>query len=119
MQILWESGAPLLVRELTPKLPALAYTTVMTTLERLHRKGWVRRERRGRAYAYAARASRENFAQQDVTDRLAGLLRTDSVRSAVLSAFVESVGRHDASLLDELEALVQAERARLTRGDEP
>jgi predicted transcriptional regulator len=52
MELLWDSGASRLVREvvadLGPQRP-LAYTTVMTVMDNLYRKGWLRRRRDGRA----------------------------------------------------------------------
>src|SRR5258706_11503452 len=53
MDRLWEQGRPMLVREMVEELRRdrpLAYTTVMTVMENLHRKGWLRREREGRAW---------------------------------------------------------------------
>src|SRR4026208_1590427 len=55
MDRLWERGRPTLVREMVEDLRedrALAYTTVMTVMDNLHRKGWLRRERDGRAWRY-------------------------------------------------------------------
>ena len=55
MDRLWDWGRPALVRELVDDLHddrPLAYTTVMTVMENLHRKGWLRRERDGRAWRY-------------------------------------------------------------------
>src|SRR5258706_391773 len=53
MDRLWEQGRPMLVREMVENLRRdrpLAYTTVMTVMENLHRKGWLRREGEGRAW---------------------------------------------------------------------
>src|SRR5256886_17293507 len=55
MDRLWERGRPTLVREMVEDLRedrALAYTTVMTVMDNLYRKGWLRRERDGRAWRY-------------------------------------------------------------------
>jgi predicted transcriptional regulator len=55
MDRLWQSGRPVLVREVLDDLRKdrpLAYTTVMTVMENLHRKGWLRRHRDGRAWRY-------------------------------------------------------------------
>src|SRR5260370_42552048 len=55
MDRLWEQGRPMLVREMVQDLRGdrpLAYTTVMTVMENLHRKGWLRRGRGGRAGRY-------------------------------------------------------------------
>jgi predicted transcriptional regulator len=71
MTLLWRSDPPVKVRDVLDGLDtgkALAYTTVMTVLDNLHRKGWVNRELGGKAYLYrpafgraeaAARALRE------------------------------------------------------------
>ena len=59
MDRLWEWGRPVLVREMVEDLRrdrTLAYTTVMTVMENLHRKGWLRRERDGRPGATSPRA---------------------------------------------------------------
>lgn len=117
IELLWLQGTPLTVRDAVAVLPGLAYTTVMTTLERLHRKGLLLRERRGRAFVYAPRWSRAELARRDVSNHVAGLLASEDTTAAVLSAFVQSVGNHDRALLDELEALVQAERVRLQGRD--
>src|SRR5260370_34890976 len=60
MDRLWEWGRPVLVREVVDALRddrALAYTTVMTVMENLYRKGWLRRGGGGRAAAYEPPAS--------------------------------------------------------------
>lgn len=62
MQRLWEWERPVVVREVLEDLQQgreIAYTTVMTVLDNLHSKGMVRREKRGRAYVYAATVTRE------------------------------------------------------------
>ena len=64
MDRIWRRGRPVLVRDIVEDLNAdraLAYTTVMTVMDKLHRKGWLRREPQGRAYLYEAMASRESY----------------------------------------------------------
>ena len=61
LDALWTRGAACSVRDLQPGFPAIAYTTLMTTLDRLHRKGVLSREKQGRAFAYAPVASRDDF----------------------------------------------------------
>ena len=61
MDRLWEWGRPALVREVVDDLSrdrSIAYTTVMTVMENLHRKGWLRRQRDGRAWRYEPTGSR-------------------------------------------------------------
>ena len=62
LDVLWGSADPLSVRDVGARLkrrPALAYTTVMTVLDRLHDKGFVRRDKSGRAFLYRPRVQRE------------------------------------------------------------
>jgi predicted transcriptional regulator len=93
--------------------PELAYTTLMTTLDRLYRKGVLVRRRRGRAFSYEPRCSRDELLGELASGRLADLLALSGASSAMLSTLVRTVSRKDAALLDELDALVQAERRRL------
>src|SRR5258707_11189596 len=74
MDRLWEWGRPVLVREMVDALHddrALAYTTVMTVMENLYRKGWLRRERDGRAWRYEPPGSPARFTPALMSDALA------------------------------------------------
>lgn len=113
LELLWETGRALSVRHVLAAFPRLAYTTLMTTLDRLYRKGLLIRRRRGRAFVYEPRCSREQMLSKLASSQLSDLLAASDARSAILSTLVHCVGREDAALLDELDALVQAERARL------
>ena len=88
MKILWES-APVTVQAVQERLPGqLAYTTVQTMLNVLHRKGKVRRALKGRAYEYAPSVSREKAvrgALRDVINRLFGGSAESLVMSLVAS----------------------------------
>ena len=100
MDRLWEQGRPMLVREMVEALRGgrpLAYTTVMTVMENLHRKGWLRREREGRAWRYEPRGSRSGYTAALMTDALA----TSSDRRTALAHFVLQMSPHDAALLRE------------------
>jgi predicted transcriptional regulator len=106
MDRLWEQGRPMLVREMVEDLRAqrpLAYTTVMTVMENLHRKGWLRRERDGRAWRYEPTGSRSGYTAGLMNDALA----TSSDRRTALAHFVLQMSPHDAALLRE--ALEQAQ----------
>ncbi|MFD8594803.1 BlaI/MecI/CopY family transcriptional regulator [Kitasatospora sp. NPDC059646] len=64
MTRVWQWNRPVTVREVLQDLRSereIAYTTVMTVLDKLYRKGWVRRERAGRAYRYEPVSSREAY----------------------------------------------------------
>jgi predicted transcriptional regulator len=116
---LWQHRGPMRVREVRYHFPELAYTTVMTTLDRLYRKGVLGRRRCGRAFAYEPRQSRAEMLRGFVAAQVLRLWRGAEARTAILSTLVRAAGGHDAATLDELEALIRAERARLQHGDEP
>ncbi len=119
LDVLWANGGRAVsVRHVLAAFPDLAYTTLMTTLDRLYRKGVVLRHQRGRAFVYEPRCSREQMLNERASNEFADLLAAPAARSAILSTLVSCVGRQDTALLDELEALVQAERVRLKVADE-
>ncbi len=62
LDALWHRATAACVRDLQPAFPAVAYTTLMTTLDRLYRKGYLLREKSGRAFYYRPRVSREAIA---------------------------------------------------------
>jgi predicted transcriptional regulator len=95
---------------------AAAYTTVMTVLDRLYKKGVLDRERAGRAYVYSAAASSEELQSSLAMGLLHRLLgRGRDAASPVLSSLVDTVGERDRQLLDELDRLVQEKRRKLDR----
>ena len=107
MDRLWQWGRPVLVREVVEDLRGerpLAYTTVMTVMENLHRKGWLRRERDGRAWRYEPTGSRSGYTAALMTDALT----TSRDRRTALAHFVLQMSPHDAALLRE--ALGRARR---------
>ncbi|MDK1472346.1 BlaI/MecI/CopY family transcriptional regulator [Streptomyces sp. 549] len=64
MSRVWQWNRPVTVREVLEDLQEerqIAYTTVMTVLDNLHQKGWVRREQDGRAYRYEAISTRAAY----------------------------------------------------------
>ena len=100
MDRLWEWGRPVLVREVVDDLRderGLAYTTVMTVMENLHRKGWLRRERDGRAWRYEPTGSRSGYTAALMNDALA----TSPDHRTALAHFALQMSPHDAALLRE------------------
>lgn len=96
----------------------LAYTTLMTTFDRLYRKGLLDRRKSGRAFVYAARVTREELEQgvaEDVIDSLLG--RNANRVEPILACIVETVSERDRELLDALDQLVK-EKKRELRGRE-
>jgi predicted transcriptional regulator len=99
---------------LQPQFEGVAYTTLMTTLDRLFRKGTLSRVKGGRAFYYRPRSSQQELISKLAGSAFATLLPGDaaSVRP-ILSLFVDTVRDRDHALLDELEALVKARRDEL------
>ena len=90
MKVLWDSGPATvqLVQEKLPGAPKLAYTTVQTMLNVLHRKGKVKRTLKGRAYEYVPLFSREMAVRttlRDIITRLFGGSAESLVMSLVAS----------------------------------
>ena len=104
MEVLWDRGTPAAVRDVARALSErdLAYTTVMTVLDRLAKKGFVRRQRDGRAWRYEPENTREGYVAQLMLDALS--LTVD--RDAALARFARSVSGTEAEVLSQ--ALAQA-----------
>jgi predicted transcriptional regulator len=111
LDAMWARGGSMTIRDLLPDFPGVAYTTLMTTADRLFRKGLLARSRQGRAFAYAPRWSRDDTEAQLAGSALATLLpdHAGSLRP-LISLFVDEVSRRDASMLDELERLVRMKK---------
>ena len=113
LRVLWRRGDAT-VRELTDdRAVEGAYTTLMTTLDRLYKKGILAREAEGRAFRYRPLYSEEQFKQGAVADGLQQLFGSASLRAAPVSFLVDEITKHDASLLDELERAIEKKRREL------
>lgn len=111
LHALWAHTGPATVRDLHGEFPTIAYTTLMTTLDRLHRKGVLDRRKEGRAFAYWPRCSRDELRSELAQATLADLLRPgDASLRPIISLFVDAVSARDVALLDDLEALVREKR---------
>jgi predicted transcriptional regulator len=100
MDRLWERGRPALVREMLDDLRedrALAYTTVMTVMDNLYRKGWLRRQRDGRAWRYEPTGSRSGYTAALMNEAL----ETSADRRKALAHFALQMSPHDAAVLRE------------------
>src|SRR5215213_4289722 len=94
----------------------IAYTTLMTTLDRLFKKKLLERRKDGRAFVYAPVVSREDLdrgIKEDVVDGLLGH-GADGVEP-VLACIVDTISERDRELLDELDRLVQEKKRELRR----
>lgn len=109
MRLLWQQPNQTVgeVEETLRGKREIARTTVLTTLDRMHRKGYLTREKSGKAFVYAPRYTREEFERGMAQEVLGALL--GGIGEPVLSTFVELIGEDD-SQLDRLEALIKARR---------
>jgi predicted transcriptional regulator len=109
MEQVWSAGRPLLIREIQQALkPERAYNTVWTVTEILYRKGWLDREKEGRAYRYWATVSRDEY----TGDLMGEALAASADRAAAFRRFAGQISA------DEAEELRQAlEQARLAGGE--
>jgi predicted transcriptional regulator len=112
---LWARGSAT-VRELVDGgCQDLAYTTVMTTLDRLFKKGLLTRSEEGRAFRYAPRFSREELHREAAGHAFRQLLDASPSSSLPLSFLVEILGERDQQLLDDLRKLVDRKRRELSQ----
>lgn len=114
MEILWRES-PLSVTDVEQKLQkkrGIAHTTVSTTLDRMHQKGFLVREKQGKAFVYSPRYSKEEFERGVAQEVLSALL--SQLAEPALSAFVELVGE-DGEKLDQLEDLIRHKREQKNR----
>ena len=97
MAVLWESPDGATARHVLDALPGpeLAITTVLTVLDRLQRKGLVRREREGRAHRYFAESTRAEF----LSRVMAEALDSSADRGAVLARFIGGMRPSDTAAL--------------------
>jgi predicted transcriptional regulator len=113
MDVVWSSGGGS-VHDVSAKLDRpLAYTTVMTTLDRLYKKGLLERRKAERAFLYSAAMSRAEWERQRADAFMAGLPVTE--QQMLISSLVDAVGQHDSALLDELERKIRSKRRELER----
>jgi predicted transcriptional regulator len=99
------------VREVKEKLTLkrnIAYTTVMTTMDRLHEKGFLTRTKRGKGYVYAPRVSRQEVGKSVMKKWLRNMLRAFGEPS--MSCLVEAIREVDSRKLEELARLIEEER---------
>jgi len=114
---LWAKGTATVRELLENGCPELAYTTVMTTLDRLFKKGVLTRSEEGRAFRYAPRFSRDELHREAAGQALRQLLDASPASSLPLSFLVEILGERDAQLLDDLRELVERKRRDLGQRD--
>ena len=115
MQLAW-SRSEISVREGCDEFgPGVAYTTLMTTFDRLYKKGLLTRRKAGRAFVYSAAASRAEIEGAVATELVHSLLQREGEPLPVLSSLVDAVSDRDRALLSELERLIREKRRALQR----
>jgi predicted transcriptional regulator len=91
---------------------SLAYTTVMTTLDRLFRKGLLTRRKQHRAFLYSSSLSARDFEGRRAAQFIRRFFSESDVQPEVLvSCLVDAVHRYDTELLDQLESSIRTARA--------
>ncbi|MBO0861476.1 MAG: BlaI/MecI/CopY family transcriptional regulator [Chloracidobacterium sp.] len=118
MELLWsEEATDVSVRDIHLAFDErLAYTTLMTTLDRLYKKGLLDRRKEGRAFFYSPRFSSDEFERGVARDVIYTLLGrgADGVEP-ILACIIDAVSEHDRAMLDELDRLIQEKRRELGR----
>ena len=117
MDIVWRAGE-INVREAGALLQSpVAYTTVMTTMDRLFKKRLLERRKVGRAFVYSAAASRNEMEGAVATELVHSLLQRHHTEPLpLLSSLIDAVSDRDRALLDDLERLIREKRRSADRG---
>jgi predicted transcriptional regulator len=117
MAVAWDRGE-INVRDACTRLrSAVAYTTVMTTMDRLFKKGLLARRKVGRAFVYRATATRDELEGAVATELVQSLFeRPGGAPLPILSSLVDAVSDRDRALLDDLERLIREKRRSTNRG---
>jgi predicted transcriptional regulator len=118
LEALWARGSATVRELLEDEKLTQAYTTVMTTLDRLYKKQLLDRVAEGRAFRYSPRQTPEELRRVVAVEGIRQLLGSGVTSSLPLSYLVEAVGTHDAQLLDELQLLVERKRLELKKAEQ-
>lgn len=117
MDCLWQSERALSVREVGSRLNGpWAYTTIMTTLDRLFKKNLAARELQGRAFVYRARLSRAQLGVQALRSAVSDIQAGAGSSDVALAALVDVIESHDPDWLDSLDRLVREKKRALRQG---
>ncbi|MCC6988275.1 MAG: BlaI/MecI/CopY family transcriptional regulator [Acidobacteria bacterium] len=111
LDALWTRGTAATVRDLEPAFAGVAYTTLMTTLDRLYRKGVLARQKEGRRFLYQPRLTRDQFLATVAGDALEAILGARAAEYRPMVSFLlEAVRTEDRDVLDSLDALIRERR---------
>jgi len=115
LHLLWQRGNATVRELLADGELKLAYTTVMTTLDRLYKKRLLDRVAEGRAFRYSPHHTQEELEKAFAGETIRHFLSSGTTSSLPLSYLVEVVSEHDERLLDELQQLLDEKRRELKR----
>ena len=111
LEALWARPAAATVRDLGPEFAGVAYTTLMTTLDRLFRKGVLARQKEGRRFLYQPRLTRDQLLSSVAGDALEAILGPRAAEYRPMVSFLlDAVRREDRDVLDSLDALIRERR---------
>ena len=114
MRRIWARRGPVTVRDVLGDLQAdrdIAYTTVMTVMGNLEKKGWLRRHAEGRAYRYEPLVSAEEYSARLMRQAL----EASTDRPAALMHFLEELSADEARALEEAYRRLTGQRASAAR----
>jgi BlaI family penicillinase repressor len=113
LEEVWSRGSVTVRELLADGKIRQAYTTIMTTLDRLFKKGLLLRVPEGKAFRYSSRCTREELPRLVAVAGIRQWIESTPASSLSLSYFVEAISAHDARLLEQLRALVERKRREL------
>jgi BlaI family penicillinase repressor len=116
LEALWKRGSATVREVFGEEFKELAYSTVMTTLDRLYKKGLLVRSE-GKSFRYTPRFSREDLHREATGEALRGLMDASPSSAAPLSFLVETLGERDAQLIEDLSKLVERKRREIGKRD--
>jgi len=113
LRLVWERGHATVRELIDSREVSGAYTTVMTTLDRLYKKRLLDRVSEGRAFRYSPRTTRDEFSGAMIHRLMGEMLLGSTHLAGMMSYLVEAVSEHDRTLLDELERAIEEKRREL------
>ena len=113
LEALWQRGDATVRELLLDAGSGMAYTTVMTTVDRLYKKGLLDRTAEGRAFRYSPRLTQAEIQRAVAGEAIQQIFDSSQTSSLPLSYLIEIVSERDSMLLDELQDLIERKRQEL------
>jgi len=113
LDVLWEKkeSTGREVFEKVSKEKKVAYTTVLTVLQRLVKKGLVSKEKKGEIYSYQPTLSKDDFTKYIYKQIIKGIM--DFSKSTTFSSFVEILSEYDSESLELLASIIEKKKSEL------